>query len=275
MDSGTCVCVRMRPPNAREGGTRCLGRVGDAALSFVAEGSGAGAAGASEFRFSKVYGARCGARKGPVPRAMQANCRMGRVTRICMRGRTCRRRGLEPAGRVQRLPRCGRGRARGRQWNNHGVRPDGQRQDAHAYSAGAACAHVQASGAVRCGAAATRAPEREGARPLPRSLRTLPCCCPCCPLPPTTPWGPSLGRPHHQGDVTKPLLRGIVPRAVEALGEGIAADSSGAEYEVGRQRRAGRSPRKHCRAALAHSHTAAACCWLRTYASHTCTRRCA
>jgi hypothetical protein len=36
-----------------------------------------------------------------------------------------------------------------------------------------------------------------------------------------------------QGDVSHPQLRGIVPRAVEALGEGIAGDSSGAEYEVG------------------------------------------
>lgn len=35
-----------------------------------------------------------------------------------------------------------------------------------------------------------------------------------------------------QGDVSDPDQRGIVPRAVEALGEGIAADDSGAEYEV-------------------------------------------
>ena len=35
-----------------------------------------------------------------------------------------------------------------------------------------------------------------------------------------------------QGDVSHPELRGIVPRAVEALGEGIAADDSGGEYEV-------------------------------------------
>jgi hypothetical protein len=39
-----------------------------------------------------------------------------------------------------------------------------------------------------------------------------------------------------QGDVADPELRGIVPRAVEALGEGIAADDSGAEYEVHRPR---------------------------------------
>ncbi|KAF6263267.1 P-loop containing nucleoside triphosphate hydrolase protein [Scenedesmus sp. NREL 46B-D3] len=34
------------------------------------------------------------------------------------------------------------------------------------------------------------------------------------------------------GSMSSPELQGIVPRAVQALGEGIAADTSGAEYEV-------------------------------------------
>uniref|UniRef100_A0A383WLH3 Kinesin-like protein n=1 Tax=Tetradesmus obliquus TaxID=3088 RepID=A0A383WLH3_TETOB len=34
------------------------------------------------------------------------------------------------------------------------------------------------------------------------------------------------------GSISSPELQGIVPRAVQALGEGIAADTSGAEYEV-------------------------------------------
>jgi hypothetical protein len=32
--------------------------------------------------------------------------------------------------------------------------------------------------------------------------------------------------------MSSPDLQGIVPRAVQAIGEGIAADTSGAEYEV-------------------------------------------
>ena len=35
-----------------------------------------------------------------------------------------------------------------------------------------------------------------------------------------------------QGSVSEQSLRGMVPRAVQALGQGIAADTSGAEYEV-------------------------------------------
>jgi hypothetical protein len=35
-----------------------------------------------------------------------------------------------------------------------------------------------------------------------------------------------------QGSMSSPDLQGIVPRAVQAIGEGIAADTSGAEYEV-------------------------------------------
>jgi len=35
-----------------------------------------------------------------------------------------------------------------------------------------------------------------------------------------------------QGSVSNPEQHGIVPRAVQALGEGIAADASDAEYEV-------------------------------------------
>lgn len=68
--SATSVCVRMRPPNQRESGTRCLARAAPtvavftpppAAGSIVGEAAAAGgaaAAAASEFRFTKVYGAR-------------------------------------------------------------------------------------------------------------------------------------------------------------------------------------------------------------------------
>jgi len=35
-----------------------------------------------------------------------------------------------------------------------------------------------------------------------------------------------------QGSISDPEEHGIVPRAVQILGEGIAADKSNAEYEV-------------------------------------------
>jgi hypothetical protein len=51
----------------------------------------------------------------------------------------------------------------------------------------------------------------------------------------TSPLLPCMPAPRHQGDVSHPELRGVVPRAVQALGEGIAADAdSGAEYKVRR-----------------------------------------
>lgn len=43
---------------------------------------------------------------------------------------------------------------------------------------------------------------------------------------------PDLPRYCLQGDVSDPRQQGVVPRAVRALGAGIAADASGAEWAV-------------------------------------------
>jgi hypothetical protein len=56
--------------------------------------------------------------------------------------------------------------------------------------------------------------------------------------------------------MSSPDLQGIVPRAVQAIGEGIAADTSGAEYEV--------QCRLSCKASAVLQHLAELVlpCWL-------------
>ncbi|GBF99459.1 kinesin heavy chain [Raphidocelis subcapitata] len=133
--SGTSVCVRLRPPNSRESGVRCLARAGDAAVAFsppAAEGGGGGAPAPNQFTFNKVYG------EGATQADVFEDCR--RVVHGVLAGVN---------GTIMAYGQTGSGKT-----------------------------------------------------------HTL------------------------IGDVTHPELRGIVPRAVQALGEGIAADASAAEYEV-------------------------------------------
>lgn len=56
--AGTCVNVRMRPPNARESGQRCLAPAGDGDVAFSPPRSAEAGAAAAEFRFNKVFGER-------------------------------------------------------------------------------------------------------------------------------------------------------------------------------------------------------------------------